>query len=54
MLQKILKLDLILQIMNKNAIPLIDQFLKEKIKSNWINERQKSHDKICWIKRKNL
>ena len=54
MLQKILKLDLILQIMNKNAIPLIDQFLKEKIKSNWIIERQKSHDKICWIKRKNL
>ena len=31
-LQKMLKLDLILQIMNQNAIPLIDHYQKEKIK----------------------
>ena len=32
MLQKMLKLDLVLQIMNQNAIPLIDHYQKEKIK----------------------
>ena len=31
-LQKMLKLDLILQIINQNAIPLIDHYQKEKIK----------------------
>ena len=33
MLQKMLKLDLILQIMNQNEIPLIDHYQKEKIKN---------------------
>ena len=37
-LQKMLKLDFIFEIMNK-----IDHCLKEKIQSNWINER--------WIRR---
>ena len=36
----------------------IDCCLREKIiKSNWINERQikqKNHEKICWIMRKNV
>ena len=31
-LQKMLKLDLILQIMNQNAIPLVEHYLKEKNK----------------------
>ena len=35
-----LKLDLILQFMNQNAIPLTGLYQKEKNKiSNWINER---------------
>ena len=48
-LQKMLKLDLILQIMN-----YIDHSLKEQ-KGNWINKRSitwKNHDKTCWIKSK--
>ena len=52
-LQEILKLDLMLQVMNK-----IDHCLKENIKnSNWINEsliKGKSHDKVCQIKSKDL
>ena len=32
LLQKMLKLDLIVQIMNQNAIPLIDRYQKEKMK----------------------
>ena len=49
-LHRILKLDLILQVTD-----MIDHCLKEKAKSNWINERWitwKNHDKICSIKSK--
>ena len=35
----------------------LSHYLKEKIKSNWINERciwWKNHDILCWIKSKNF
>ena len=38
-MRKMLKLDLILQTMTYNAIPLIEHSQKKKLKSNWINER---------------
>ena len=54
-LQKILKLDFILQIINWIAV---DRPLpKGKNKSNLLNQiciRLKNHEKVCWIKSKNL
>ena len=51
-LQKMLKLDLILQIMNEIKVTK-----RKYYKSDWINKRRircKKYDKLCWSKTKTL